>query len=367
MTQVKWAGDSPRRVLHPYNVADPDVLAAFEAKYAGARDVPIFSDPRIVPTFHGSGPTILATDAADPKQAQDAAAFVRWLETHPDRPWAQLLNYAPDASVTPAARANFLKYRDRFVGGVSGENLGYVPLDAAALKLAAGRATTRRELAAAIKAAVLAANTAKYRTIFGRDWPGTYREVIPCQSIDMTAFAPLCFDWGARTVGYESAAITSGMLGMRMAFLRGAARQNGGIAATYRSCNFGDSSTIFSVASSYTKPQNILDNYYSVYSGAGMTWYKMDIWYQYMAGSAMFYHEQGFDEYWRPGGGTAGRRKSSSPPRESSSTASSGSPHATPIAACRSPPWPSCSTSLTAGIPLRSSPTRSAASRATPA
>ncbi len=267
------------------------------------------------PRFTGRARPFLPPTRPTRSTRADAAAFVRWLETHPDRPWAQLLNYAPDASVTPAARANFLKYRDRFVGGVSGENLGYVPLDAAALKVAAGRATTRRELAAAIKAAVLAANTAKHRTIFGRDWPGTYREVIPCQSIDMTAFAPLCFDWGARTVGYESAAITSGMLGMRMAFLRGAARQNGGIAASYRSCNFGDSSTIFSVASSYTKPQNVLDNYYSVYSSAGMTWYKMDIWYQYMAGSGMFFHEQGFDEYWRPGGGTAGLQGSPALPQ----------------------------------------------------
>ncbi|OYV88139.1 MAG: hypothetical protein B7Z73_09115 [Planctomycetia bacterium 21-64-5] len=36
-----------------------------------------------------------------------------------------------------------------------------------------------------------------------------------------------------------------------------------------------------------------------------MTWYKFDIWYQYMAGSSMFYHEQGFDEFWQPGGTTA--------------------------------------------------------------
>ena len=36
-----------------------------------------------------------------------------------------------------------------------------------------------------------------------------------------------------------------------------------------------------------------------------MTWYKFDIWYQYMAGSSMFYHEQGFDEFWRPGGTSA--------------------------------------------------------------
>ena len=100
--------------------------------------------------------------------------------------------------------------------------------------------------------------------------------------------------------------MTARLLSMRMAFLRGAARQNGGLTATYRSCNFGDSSTIFSeTGRASPKPRNILDNYYSVFSGAGMTWYKMDIWYQYMAGSSMFYHEQGFDEFWMPGGTTA--------------------------------------------------------------
>lgn len=75
--------------------------------------------------------------------------------------------------------------------------------------------------------------------------------------------------------------------------------------ATYRSCNFGDSSTIFSNGGSYHSPQAILDNYYSVYSGAGMTWYKFDIWHQYMSGSGLFYHEQGFDEFWKPGGTSA--------------------------------------------------------------
>src|SRR6185436_3904588 len=132
-----------------------------------------------------------------------------------------------------------------------------------------------------------------------------YKEVIPCMSIGMTAFAPLTYMWGAQTVGYESSSITAGLLSMRMAFLRGAARQNGGLTATYRSCNFGDASTIFSDTSSWTRPRHILDNYYNVFAGAGMTWYKMDIWYQYMCGSSMFYHEQGFDEWWMPGGTSA--------------------------------------------------------------
>ena len=304
MGQTKWASDDPNRVPFPYHVGDEDVRKAFEKKYAAAKEVPIFSDPRIVPTFHGAGPMILATDAKDATAQQNAKNFTRWLDAHPDRPWAMMMNYAPDTPVTDAARTNFLKYRDRYVGSIAGESLGYFYPKEADLKAAVAKARNRRELAEAYASVALAANAAKYKAVFGKDWPDAYREVIPCPSLGMTAFAPLCYQWGARTVGYESSAITGGLLPMRMAFLRGAARQNGGLTATYRSCNFGDASTIFSDTSTYSKAKNILDNYYSVYSGAGMTWYKMDIWHQYMSGSSMFYHEQGFDEFWTPGGTT---------------------------------------------------------------
>src|SRR5262249_12024975 len=194
----------------------------------------------------GAGPNILATDSKDPMQAQAARDFLRWLDEHPDRPWAMMMNYAPDTPVTPAARANFLKYRDRYVGSIAGESFGYFSVDPAALKNATAGVRTRRELAAAFTPLSLAANAAKYRKVFGTEWPDAYREVIPCPSVSMTAFAPLCYQWGARTVGYESSAITASLLSMRLAFLRGAARQNGGRIATYPSCNFADASTIFS-------------------------------------------------------------------------------------------------------------------------
>ncbi len=305
MGDTKWAGDDPKRVPFPYHLGDADAQAAFEKKYAGATEVPIFSDTRIVPAFHGAGPRILATDAKDAKQKQSAAEFTHWLDTNPERPWAMMMNYAPTEVLTPVTRENFVKYRDRYVGNIAGENLGYFEFDAAALKTATEHAKTRRDLAAALTQVGVASNAAKYLKMFGQDWPDAYREVIPCQSIGMTAFAPLSYLWGARTVGYESSALTGSLLPMRMAFLRGAARQNGGLTCTYRSCNFGDASTIFSDAGSFHRARNILDNYYSVFSGAGMTWYKMDIWYQYMSGSSMFYHEQGFDEYWIPGGTSA--------------------------------------------------------------
>jgi hypothetical protein len=306
MGHTEWASADPKRVLYPYSVADKEVRAEFEKKYGGAKDVPIFSDPRIVPTFHGSGPHILASDAKDPKQKQMAEQFVKWLDANPDRAWALMMNYFPDTPVSDAAKANFLKYRDRFVGNIAGESLGYFYVKPEDMKAAVAKAKTRRELVEAFTPPSLASNAAKYRAVFGKDWPEPYyKEVIPCESIGMTAFAPISYQWGARTVGYESSAMTAGLLSMRLAFLRGAARQNGGMTATYRSCNFGDASTIFSEQQSFTKPRNILDNYYSVFSGAGMTWYKMDIWYQYLAGSSLFYHEQGFDEFWMPGGTTA--------------------------------------------------------------
>jgi hypothetical protein len=286
-------------------VADEETRKAFEAMYAGRQDVPIFGDRRVTPVFHGAGPYILEPDSRDGKPNPNGRAFLKWLDQNPDRNWGLLLNYHPDNPVSAAGRANFLKYRDRFVGNVAGESLGYFYVKPEALKGATAAAKTRRDLAAAITSTSLAENAAKYRAVYQQDWPDAYREVIPCQSVGMTWGAPLCYSWGARTVGYESSAITGGLLSMRMAFLRGAARQHGGLTATYRSCNFGDASTIFSEQSSYTRPRNILDNFYSVYSGAGMTWYKMDVWHQYLAGASMFYHEQGFDEFWMPGGTTA--------------------------------------------------------------
>jgi len=305
-----WLTDDPKRVLYPYHMRDEDVRTEFEQKYGGQKDVPIFSDPRIVPTFHGVGPIIFGTDPATGEVKEEGVKFAKWLDEHPDRAWGTMMNYAAETAIGEKGVQLFEKYRDRYVGSIAGESLGYFYVDPKVMMPATEKAETRRQVAQAFTPPSLEANRAKYRAVFGRDFdPNPYRDVISCLSVGNIVFAPFCYDWGAQTVGYESAVATSTVLNMRWAFMRGAARQNEGMTATYRSCNFGDSSTIFSVASSYTKPENIYDNYYSVYSGAGMTWYKMDIWYQYMAGSSMFYHEQGFDEYWKPGGTTAAGRK----------------------------------------------------------
>ncbi|NPV48212.1 MAG: hypothetical protein HPY69_14770 [Armatimonadetes bacterium] len=302
-----WLSDDPTRLKVPYSIRDADVRAEVEAKYAGRdHEIPIFSDPRIVPLFHGAGPAVFRTDPVTGELDPQGQAFARWLDASPDRLWGTMMNYAPDTPIGEAGVKAFSQYRNRYVGAVSGESLGYFYPEAQQMKAATEKARTRRELVEAFTPLTLEGNAAKYRTIYGRDLDANpFADVISCLSVENIAFAPLLSQWGCRSLGYESSAMTSSLLSMRWAFMRGVARQGGHTTCTYRSCNFGDASTIFSNTQSYHSPQAILDNYYSVYSGAGMTWYKMDIWYQYMAGSSMFYHEQGFDEFWKPGGTAA--------------------------------------------------------------
>jgi hypothetical protein len=301
-----WLSDTPDRVKFPYNIIDAETRAEFEKLYGGRDDVPIYSDPRIVPTFHGVGAGVFATDAQTGDVQSLGRRFANWLDQSPGRAWAMMMNYHGGQPIGEAGVALFQKYRDRYVGSISGESLGYFYPAVDAMKAATESARTRRELVQSFVPLTLAENAEKYRKVYGRDLDANpYQDVIACLSVGNIAFVPLCYDWGARTAGYESSAMTYSLLGMRWAFMRGAARQHAGLTATYRSCNFGDASTIFSNGGSFHTPQNILDNYYSVYSGAGVTWYKFDIWYQYMAGSSMFYHEQGFDEFWRPGGTSA--------------------------------------------------------------
>ena len=286
------ASTNPKRMLVPYQT-EPALVAKFRAAYGGRQDVPIFSDPRIVPTFHGAGPNILE----DPH-------VVKWLEANPNRPWANMMNYIEPKALTAVGKANWARYRDRYVGNISGESLGhFASYDANALNARLKAAKNRDEALAAFTEAFLAGVAAKQKTIFGQAVPNPYQDFIPCQSSDMPAFAHAAREWGARTVAYENTAVVPG-LAMRLAFLRGGARQYGGLWATYRSCNFGDAATIYSEQSTYAHPKYVYDNWYDAWAGAGMTWYKFDTWHQYLAGSSLFYHEQGFDEFWTPGGGS---------------------------------------------------------------
>jgi len=288
------ASSSSPKVLYPFHVDEP-LVEEFRKTFAGKTDVPIFSDPRIVPTFHASGPHVL-----------DNPHFVAWLEADPQRCFATLLNYSTPAPLTENAKAAWMRLQDRYVGAVHGESLGTLQYDIEALKSRVRQAKTRRDLLDALTATYIAGKSQTESTIFGEPADKPYRHAIPCQSSGMTAYAYLCRKWGAATVGFENTSVFP-CLGMRWAFLRGSARQYGGLTANYRSCNFGDAATIYAEKNYfYAAPKYVLDNWYDVFAGAGMTWYKFDIWHSYFAGCSLFYHEQGHDEFWKPGGQAAG-------------------------------------------------------------
>ncbi|MSU43655.1 MAG: hypothetical protein EXS22_06415 [Pedosphaera sp.] len=282
---------SPQRMLVPFHT-DAPLVEEFRKQWGGKTDVPIFGDPRIVPTFHGAGPQILGNEH-----------FVKWLEAHPDRAWANMMNYTDAKPLSDRAKANWAKYRERYAGNIAGESLGYFNTDTKALHERIKTAKTRGEILDAMTEMYMAGSQARHKILFGETVADHYLHTIPCPSVEMTASAHFCREWGARTMGYENSAVIPS-LAMRMGFLRGSARQYGGMMADYRSCNFGDAATIYANQGYFYagSPRYVYDNSYDVWAGAGMTWYKFDIWNQYMSGSAMFYHEQGHDEFWQPGG-----------------------------------------------------------------
>ena len=218
-----WLGDKPDRVRFPYNVADAPVRQEFEKKYGGRDDVPIFSDPRIVPTFHGVGAGVFATDAKTGELSPLGQRFAKWLDANPDRAWAMMMNYHGGAADRPGRR----RARSRNIASDTSARFQARAWAIFILRLmkcsrATAASTTRRQLVEAFSPVTLAANAAKYRAVYGRDLDKhPYRDVIACLSIGNITFVPLCFDWGARIAGYESAAATSSLLPMRWAFMRG--------------------------------------------------------------------------------------------------------------------------------------------------
>src|SRR5205085_11954222 len=129
----------------------------------------IFRDPRLVPTFHGVGPIIFETDAKTGNLTDAGVRFARWLDAHPGRQWAGMMNYAPEKLIGPKGVDAFQKYRDRYVGSIAGESLGYFYVDPKVMAQATQSATTRRQLVEAFTPPSLAANAAKYRAVYGRD------------------------------------------------------------------------------------------------------------------------------------------------------------------------------------------------------
>ncbi|HEX8335414.1 MAG TPA: hypothetical protein VF621_01710, partial [Pyrinomonadaceae bacterium] len=124
----------------------------------------------------------------------------------------------------------------------------------------------------------------------------------PAQATSTTAFSHALFGWGVRTLGIETAAVQP-VTAMRVAFVRGAARQYGGNFLYYHAPNFGDTATTFTKQQNFAGPDHFHHSRYGPTMGPSLSWYRKNYYLYYMSGASAIYLEQGFDQFFKPGPG----------------------------------------------------------------
>jgi hypothetical protein len=293
------------RIEAPYNVDSP-LQADFLKMFAG-KTPPIYGNPL-------SGPAIYISDY--PGALADGSPFLAWMERHPQSSFAILLNYGEpkwpkDATDADKQKvyANLLKFKDRFRGFVAGESISYAYPDQKTLDERVRAAKSRAEVLAILREMYTGATVQKFSGYYGRKISAAeaWAPVIPCLSANIETFAHALGAWGVRRIGHENSA-NAPALSHTLAFLRGAARQFGAGVVDYQSANLGDASMtlarqdLFYPASS----RYVLDNQYDIWSGGGVNWVLKDYLLNYLSGTRDFYHEEGHDIFWKPGGGAAG-------------------------------------------------------------
>jgi hypothetical protein len=280
------------RALYPFN-AEP--IEEFVKKYKGARDVPLFSSKLVAPVVYINNL---------PEYLKDGSPFRRYL-SETKSPFAILINYGsasmPEAEAQAAWRLLNGELKDQFLGWISGESVGYV-WELAPTELRVSPSMSRKELLEAHRVFYDRAIARKWAALFHVETGAMWDKLIPAQSTSSTSFAHALTDWGVQLLGVETAAVQP-MFAMRVAFTRGAARQNGVNFLYYHAPNFGDTATTFTKAQNFAGPDNFFHSRYGVTMGPSLSWYRKSYYFYYMSGAAAIYLEQGGDQFFKPGPG----------------------------------------------------------------
>ncbi|HEX8687375.1 MAG TPA: hypothetical protein VF654_12785, partial [Pyrinomonadaceae bacterium] len=280
------------RPLYPFH-AEP--VEEFVEKYKGARDVPIFSSPLVVPVVYIN---------QLPKHLKEGSAFLDYIRKT-RAPFAVVINYGAAAFTEEEGRAALGlldgELRGQFLGWISGESIGYV-YEAVAARLTLKPEMTRREMLEAYRAAYQRALEEKWAATFHAPAGAMWDRLIPAQATSTTAYAHALFGWGVRTLGMETAAVQP-VTAMRIAFVRGAARQHGGNFLYYHAPNFGDTATTFTKAQNFAGPDHFFHSRYGATMGPSLSWYRKSYYLYYMSGASAVFLEQGHDQFFKPGPG----------------------------------------------------------------
>jgi hypothetical protein len=291
-----WAAyDQPEneRSLYPFH-AEP--IDQFLAKYKGAKDVPIFASKLVVPVIY-------INDLNE--YLKEGSPFLRYLR-QTKMPFAVLINYGTLQMSEPEGQAAWAllngEFKDQFLGWLSGESIGYVYTAMAPNELKISGAMSRGDLLEAHRVFYTNALDKKWSALFHTATGPMWDKLIPAQATSSTTYAHALARWGVKLLGMETPAVQP-MLGMRIAFTRGAVRQFGGAFAYYHAPNFGDTATTFTKQQNFAGPDNFFHSRYGPTMGPSLSWYRKSYYMYYMSGASAIYLEQGFDQFFKPGPG----------------------------------------------------------------
>ncbi len=275
-----------------------DIKTQFHQQFAGRQDVPIMSWPGLLPGFYLGG------GAASPDLSA-GSPIRKWLE-QTRTPFFILTNYAPgnydDKSGPGTYAALSGPLAEQFLGYIHGETVGTLEVSLPQRPLAGDRRGHVDALARELKKAQAAAWSKIYKTpVDEKHWAFS----IPCLSAECLAYVHLFYEMGSRVVGYEHDA-TIAHVPMRLAFLRGAARQYQRPWINYASGNFGDSCNYFTQEPIVPRgARGWFHSRYAVTDGVSISWYRKLYYLNYLGGASAIYWEQNLtNQFMLPGPGT---------------------------------------------------------------
>jgi hypothetical protein len=272
----------------------PELKDAFAQQFAGRKDVPIVSWPRLRPVFHLNG-----------VELQPGTPLRAWLE-RVKIPFAILTNYSQKKYTPASGPGTFAALHDlfkqQFLGFIHGESVA-----SPGVGIPDGpRAPTRRGHVDAMGTELVKAQAEAWTARFLTPVPDDFwSRGISCLSSDLgNALAHELREVGARVVGYEEDA-TEVHVPLRLAFQRGAARQYGGTFINYASGNFGDACNYFSTNPVVNRGAGgWFHSKYAVTDGVTIGWYRKLYYLNYLGGASAIFWEQGLDNQWiKPGPG----------------------------------------------------------------
>lgn len=272
-----------------------DIKDDFKKQFEGKKGVPIISWKNLLPGIYlGESPDL-----------SPQSPLRQWLEKT-KTPFYILTNYANPSYDEKTGPATYEALKgplaNQFLGYIHGEAIGTVGVSAGEGQLG----KTRRQHIEKWGENLTKSQTQQWGKFYKTDVSSDHhKKSIPCLSCESIALVHKFFDLGMDIVGYELDA-TNYHAPMRIAFVRGAARQYGKAWINYASGNWGDACNYFTQDPIVPRGAKCwFHSKYAITDGVSIVWYRRFYYLNYLSGASAIYWEQSLTNQWiKPGPGT---------------------------------------------------------------